>query len=197
MSSNNEIKDNRHGDNRFPAPEDQPFNTPDSYFDLLGPRIKDRISASSQAPIPVRHLFKSKVLIAAAAILIILVTVPVVWNAINKKASNGQASNGQASNGQASNGHSTTERDSNGESIRDKQYQEDVYFYLSVASYSEEELVDMLIEAAGNEQDIVLYNSAENLVHIEADDDKGLSEKELIMDYLLYDGIRESELTEL
>ena len=53
MSSNNEIKDNSHGDNRFPAPEDNPFNTPDNYFDLLGPRIKDRISSSSQAPIPV------------------------------------------------------------------------------------------------------------------------------------------------
>ena len=187
MSSNNEIKDNSHGDNRFPAPEDNPFNTPDNYFDLLGPRIKDRISSSSQAPIPVRHLFKRKVLIAAAAILLILVTVPVVWNAVNNKATNGQASNGQTSNGQTS----------NGQSIRDRQYQEDIYYYLSVASYSEEELVDMLIEAAGNEQNIVLFNSAENLVHNESDDDKGLSDKELIMDYLLNDGIRESELIEL
>ena len=186
MSNNNEIEDNRHGASSFPAPEDKPFSTPDNYFDQLGPRIMDRINAPSQSTPPVRPLFNVKMLLAAAAILLILIAVPAVWNVIDDKAANGQTGNDQATNEAA-----------NDQVARDQLHQDDVYYYLSLASYNEEELVDMLIEAVGNEQNIVLYNGTERIVDNKSGNDEGLSDKELIMDYLLNDGFKESELIEL
>lgn len=173
MNYNNHIQnDGANLPDDFGPGKDNPFQTPDGYFETLPSRIMDRIKSGSDEKTPVHRIRHRRILFAAAAALLLLISIPFVWMLLDKPADN----------------------ELYGLEIN---ISEGYYNYLTLSIYDEDDLIDMLLEASSGDPDFILFESAEVLQYESDPDNTDSLTKEDIMMYLLKSGVSDSELYEL